>query len=140
MLFRSIDVFHGDFAHLSLPLGSTMTVDVGSSKTQDPLVVDIVVAVATTRWLGPDVGEGAASDAHELIERRREDVVRMACSGPHFVVLQQVGVDEHAQLSAVTKGRHAPCGFCNSSQSQRPSVGWPALVRISARSDLTGVD
>ena len=97
-----------------------MTVDVGSSKTQDPLVVDIVVAVATPRWLGPDVGGGAASDAHELIERRREDVVRMACSGPHFVVLQQVGVDEHAQLRRVTERWNATIGFGN-------SKGWAAL-------------
>jgi hypothetical protein len=34
----------------------------------------------------------------------------------HFVALQQVRINEHAQLRAVTKGRHAIIGFGNSTQ------------------------
>jgi hypothetical protein len=34
-------------------------------------------------------------------------VVPCSCCSPHNVVLQQVRVDEHTQLGAVTKGRHA---------------------------------
>ena len=40
-----------------------------------------------------------------------EHVVPRSCSSPHLVVLQQVGVYEHTQLSAVTKGGHATIGL-----------------------------
>ena len=39
-----------------------------------------------------------------------EHVVPGAGGGPHLVVLQQVGVDEHAQVRGVAERRHAADG------------------------------
>ena len=49
--------------------------------------------------------------------RCTEVVIPRSRSGPHFVVLQQVGINKHAQLSAVTKGRHATIGLSNPSRA-----------------------
>ena len=57
------------------------------------------------------VGHDCTARAHEIIRRNREHVVPRSCCGPHFVVLQQVRVNEHAKLSCVTEGRHAACRF-----------------------------
>ena len=54
-----------------------------------------------------------ATRTHEIIWCDRKHVVPRSRSGPNFVVLQQVRVNEHTQLSAVTKGRHATVGFGN---------------------------
>lgn len=43
---------------------------------------------------GPDIGRRPAGDAYELVERRREDIVGMAASGPHLVEVGQVDVDD----------------------------------------------
>jgi len=61
------------------------------------------------------VGDHTASDTHDVIRIRTEVVI--PCSGccPHLVVLQQVRINEHAQLCAVTKGRHAIIGLSNPS-------------------------
>ena len=42
-----------------------------------------------------------------------EHVVPRTRCGPHFVVLQQVRIDEHSQLLRVAKGRYAAFGFGN---------------------------
>ncbi len=44
----------------------------------------------------------------------QEAIVPRSRRSPHLVVLEQVGVHEHTQLSAVTKGRHAAVGLDNS--------------------------
>jgi hypothetical protein len=41
-----------------------------------------------------------------------EHVVPRTGGGPHLVVLQQIGVDEHAQVGLVTKGRYAAVVVC----------------------------
>jgi ABC-type proline/glycine betaine transport system ATPase subunit len=42
-------------------------------------------------------------------------VISRAGSSPHLAVLQQVRINEHTQLSAVTKRRHTKSGFMTSS-------------------------
>ena len=59
------------------------------------------------------VGDHAASNSHDVIRVRTEVVIPRSRRSPHLVVLQQVRINEHAQLSAVTKGRHAAIGLGN---------------------------
>ena len=61
-----------------------------------------------------EVGDNTASNAHDVVWVRAEVVIPRSSRSPHFVVLQQVGINEHTQLSAVTKGRHATIGLSNS--------------------------
>ena len=65
------------------------------------------------------IGDNATSDANDVSRCRTEVVVPRARRSPHDVVLQQVRVHEHTQLSAVTEGRHATVGFGNSRQRGR---------------------
>ena len=60
-----------------------------------------------------EVDDYAAGNTHDVSWCSTEVVVPRSRSGPHFVVLQQVGVDEHTQLCAVTKGGHAANGLGN---------------------------
>ena len=62
-----------------------------------------------------EVSDHTAGDAHDVVRVRTEVVVPRTRRGPDFVVLQQVRIDEHPQLSAVTKGRRATIGFRNQS-------------------------
>ena len=55
----------------------------------------------------------STGDTNNVCRRRTKVVVPRSRSRPHFVVLQQVRINEHAQLCAVTKGRHATIGFGN---------------------------
>ena len=55
-----------------------------------------------------EVGDDTTSDSHDVIRVRAEVVVPRSRCSPHLVVLQQVRINEHTQLSAVTKGRQAP--------------------------------
>ena len=57
-----------------------------------------------------EVGDNATSNAHDVSWRRTEVVIPHSRSSPHLVVLQQVRVNEHSQLCAVTKGGHAAVG------------------------------
>ena len=67
------------------------------------------------RRSGPDVGGGAAGDAHELVEGRRKDVVRVASRRPDFVEVAQIDVDDRAQRSGVADRCNVASGFCNPS-------------------------
>ena len=68
-----------------------------------------------TRRLGAlEVSDHATSNTNDVIRVRTEVVVPRSRRGPHLVVLQQVRINEHAQLSGVTKGRHAAVGSENS--------------------------
>ena len=68
----------------------------------------------TRVWSGTlQVGDHTTGNTHDVIRVRTEVVVPRSRSSPHFVILQQVGINEHAQLSAVTKGRHAAIGLGN---------------------------
>ena len=58
-----------------------------------------------------EVGDNATSNAHDVSRRCTEVVVPRSRSSPHFVVLQQVRINEHTQLSCMTKGRHATVGL-----------------------------
>jgi hypothetical protein len=60
-----------------------------------------------------EVGDNATGDSHDVIRVRAEVVVPRSRCSPHFVVLQQVRINKHTKLSAVTKGRHAKFGFSN---------------------------
>ena len=59
------------------------------------------------------VGDDTTGDAHDVIRVCTEVVVPRSCGSPHLVVLQQVWVNKHAQLCAVTKGRHTVFVFGN---------------------------
>jgi hypothetical protein len=59
------------------------------------------------------IGDYSIGDTHDVSWCSTEVVVPGARCGPHFVILQQVRVHEHTQLSAVTKGRHAIFGLGN---------------------------
>src|SRR5579872_3783180 len=58
-----------------------------------------------------DVGDGAAGDAHELVERGREHRVRVAARRPYHVVLAQPGVDQRADWRRMTDRRDAADGL-----------------------------
>ena len=60
-----------------------------------------------------EVGDDTTGDTYDVIRVRTEVVVPRSGCSPHLVVLQQVRINEHAQLSAVTKGRHAAIGLGN---------------------------
>ena len=60
-----------------------------------------------------EVGNYATSNTHDICWCCTEVVIPRSRSRPHFVVLQQVRIYEHAQLCAVTKGRHATVGLGN---------------------------
>ena len=61
-----------------------------------------------------EVGYHTASNTHDVIRVRAKVVVPRSRSSPHLVVLQQVWINKHTQLCAVTKGRHAIIGLGNS--------------------------
>jgi len=58
-----------------------------------------------------EVGDRSSARANEIVRRNRKHVVPRSRRRPHLVVLQQVRVNKHTQLCAVTKRRHATSGF-----------------------------
>jgi len=67
-----------------------------------------------SEWLSAlQVGDDSPAGANKVVRCNREHVVPLAGRSPHLVVLQQVRINKHTQLSAVTKGRHATSGFVN---------------------------
>ena len=64
-----------------------------------------------------EVGDYATGDTHQFIRCNRKVVVPRSRCSPHHVihavVLQQARINKHAQLCAVTKGRHPAVGFGN---------------------------
>jgi hypothetical protein len=60
-----------------------------------------------------EVGDNSAAGLDQLARLDPEHVVPRPGGGPHFVVLQQVRVNEDAQLFLVTKRWHASSGFVN---------------------------
>ena len=63
---------------------------------------------------GADVGGRAARDAHQFVERCREDVVRVTARGPHLIEVAQVGVDDGAQGRGMANRGDATDGLCTS--------------------------
>ena len=59
------------------------------------------------------VGDDATGNAHDVIRVRTKVVVPRSRRSLHLVVLQQVRINKHTRLSAVTKGRHAIIGLSN---------------------------
>ncbi len=53
----------------------------------------------------------------------RKNVIPCTGSGPHLVVLEQIWVDEDAQLLLKPKGRHVADGLGNLGQM----IGWLSL-------------
>ena len=68
-----------------------------------------------SRLVPLEVSDDATSNTHDVIRVRTEVVVPRSRCSPHFAVLQQVRINKHAQLCAVTKGRHAAVGLGNPS-------------------------
>lgn len=62
------------------------------------------------------LGRSPAGDADELIEGRREEVVRMATRRPHLVVMPEIDVDDRPDRRRVAKGSDAARGSCNPSR------------------------
>jgi hypothetical protein len=78
------------------------------------------------KWLSLDpfqVGDNTTSNTHDVIRICAEVVVPRSRSSPHLVVLQQVWVDEHPLLCAVTKRRNATNGLANLLISKVHHVG-----------------
>ena len=65
-----------------------------------------------------EVGDDATANAHNVCRCSTKIVVPRSCRGPHLVVLQQVRINEHAQLCAVTKGGNAVIGLSNQIYTQ----------------------
>ena len=61
-----------------------------------------------------EVGDHSAGYTHDVVRVRTEVVVPRSSRGPHFVVLQQVRINEDAQLCAVTEGWNATVGSTRS--------------------------
>ncbi len=59
------------------------------------------------------IGDDATGDSHDVRRCCTEVVVPRSCRGPHLVVLQQVQINKHPQLCAVTKGGYAAFGLVN---------------------------
>ena len=59
------------------------------------------------------VDDHSDAGANEIVRRDREHVVPRSRGRPHLFVLQQIRVDEDAQLRGVTKGRHTKSEFVN---------------------------
>ena len=72
------------------------------------------------------VGDQALAHFQQLVGLDAEPVVPGAGRRPHLVVLQQVGIDEHAEMRLVTEGRRATDGLLTP-EAQR--------LRSSSRSD-----
>jgi hypothetical protein len=60
-----------------------------------------------------EVRDHTTGDTHDVVRVRTEVVIPRSRSSPHFVVLQQVRINEYTQLSAVTKRRNASIGLGN---------------------------
>ena len=60
-----------------------------------------------------EVGDHTTSNTNNVSRCSAKVVVPCSRSSPYFVVLQQIRINEHTQLCAVTKGRHATIGLGN---------------------------
>ena len=68
------------------------------------------------------VGDHSTTDTHQLNRCNRKVVVPRSRRSPHFVVLQQVRINEHTQLGAVTEGGNAVIGLGNLSRNAQTSL------------------
>ena len=59
------------------------------------------------------VGDQAAAGLNQLVWLDAKHVVPCARRRPHLRVLQQIGIDEHAQLGGMTKRGHATVDLGN---------------------------
>ena len=73
--------------------------------------------VVQSRSAAFQIGERSPAGFQQLVRLDVEHVVPRPCRSPHLVVLQQVRINEHTQLSAVTERWHATIGFGNRSVS-----------------------
>ena len=65
-------------------------------------------------WISAlQVGERSAAGLHQLVRIDAEHVVPRTGSRPHLVELQQIRIDEHAQLIRMTERRNATSEFGN---------------------------
>ncbi len=69
------------------------------------------------------VGDHTTGDTHDVVRVRTEVVIPRSRSCPHLVVLQQIRLNEHTQLCAVTKRGHATIGLGNLLISEVHYVG-----------------
>ena len=60
------------------------------------------------------VGDHTTGNTNNVRRCGAKVVVPCSSSSPHLVVLQQIRINKHTQLSAVTKGRHTTIGLSNS--------------------------
>ena len=84
------------------------------------------------------VGDNATGNTNDVRRRCTEVVIPRSRGRPHLVVLQQVRIDEHAQLSCVTKRRHAASGFGNQrAERSNDQVLRRSLARMLRTLDLS---
>jgi len=70
-----------------------------------------------------EVGDRSAGNTHDVGRSRTEVVVPCSGRGPHLVVLQQVRINEHAQLCCVAERGYATIGLGNLLISEVHHVG-----------------
>jgi len=93
-----------------------------------------------------DLHHHSTSNPHDICWCRTEVVVPGFRSGPHLVVLQQVRINKHTELSCMTKGRHATVGlgnslkpvllrtlFVNVSPNNLKNFNWNLCTRVAVR-------
>ena len=72
---------------------------------------------------GPfQVGDRSTAGTNEIVRCNREHVDPRSRRRPHLVVLQQIRINEHAQLCAVTKRRNATVGLSNPLRISQPTI------------------
>ena len=92
------------------------------------------------------VGDHTTGNTNDVVRCRTKVVVPRSRGSPHLVVLQQVRINKHTQLCAVTKGRHAAVGlgnslkpvllgtlFVNVSPNNLKNFNWNLCTRVAVR-------
>ena len=69
------------------------------------------------------VRDHTTCDTHDVVRVRTEVVIPRSRSSPHLVVLQQVRINEHAQLCCVAERGYATIGLGNLLISEVHHVG-----------------
>jgi hypothetical protein len=73
------------------------------------------------------VNHYSTDNTHDVARVRTDVLVPCSRGHPHFVVLQQIGVDKHTQLSAASERGRADFGFGN--PRGRCSTNSPSSIR-----------
>ena len=98
------------------------------------------------RLMTLQVGNHTTGNTHDVSRCSTEVVIPSSRRSPHLVILQQVWINKHTQLSCMTKGRHAAVGlgnslkpvllgtlFVNVSPNNLKNFNWNLCTRVAVR-------